>query len=77
MSDVYNKTRRTTYTNVSYETEQTRDDRDATRDDRPSERTAGRGAHRRSEYATRASRRKQLDVRARQRARAPARAAQA
>jgi len=32
MSDVYNKTRRTTYTNVSYDTEQTRDDRDATRD---------------------------------------------
>jgi hypothetical protein len=32
---------------------------------------------RRSEYAARASRRKQLDVRARQRARAPARAAQA
>lgn len=46
MSDVYNKTRRTTYTNVSYETEQTRDARDATRVettlDRPS---ARRGAH--------------------------------
>ena len=37
MSDVYNKTRRTTYTNVSYETEQTRDARDATR--RPCETT--------------------------------------
>ena len=40
MSDVYNKTRRTTYTNVSYETEQTRDARDATR--RPAQRTARR-----------------------------------
>ena len=80
MSDVYNKTRRTTYTNVSYETEQTRDARDATR--RPCETTgpahgAARARARRSEYAARASRRKQLDVRARQRARAPARAAQA
>lgn len=42
MSDVYNKTRRTTYTNVIYETEQTRDARDATRRPAPAHAAARR-----------------------------------